>query len=105
MYSFSLYENTSLDAFVGRVYAVDGDVLEENSLVYYGWKKTGTSDGKDSLNTTFTINEHTGVIMLKGQLDYEGQTSYTLTAIAFNKMSATSSNKTMISEVQVRFIF
>lgn len=85
---------------MGRLHAIDKDVSPEYSTVYYGWKDGSGSSG-EGLSSMFSIHEKTGVIKLTRGLDYEEQTSYALTAIAFNKMSSDGGNRVMVSEVQV----
>ena len=70
-YSFSVMEDTSVNASVGTVTATD----PENATLTYSIS-AGNTEGK------FSINSGTGAITVAGALDYDTAASYSLTVAA-----------------------
>ncbi len=70
-YSWTPYENVAVNTVVGQVHATDDF-----------WQTVSYSLGEDSFGTPFDVNETTGEITVSYELDYEWESSYTLSIIA-----------------------
>ena len=69
-----LSENAEVGATVFTVHATDADNATNDAVIY------SISDG--NINNTFYINPKTGVVYIAQDLDYETESTYTLTIVA-----------------------
>ncbi|XP_057705836.1 protocadherin gamma-C5-like isoform X24 [Corythoichthys intestinalis] len=79
-YALSLKENSTKGTFVLSVKATDADDGANSEITYSFGSRT-----PETVLSTFDINEHTGQIVLKGQLDYETSPSYLIDVVAKDK--------------------
>ncbi|KAM9834088.1 LOW QUALITY PROTEIN: protocadherin gamma-C5-like [Syngnathus typhle] len=79
-YTVSLKENSTKGTFVVRVKATDTDDGVNSEIKYYFGSRT-----LENVLSTFEINEKTGQIVLKGELDYESFASYLIDITAKDK--------------------
>uniref|UniRef100_A0A3B3C7K5 Protocadherin gamma-C3 n=1 Tax=Oryzias melastigma TaxID=30732 RepID=A0A3B3C7K5_ORYME len=81
-YRVSLLENTAKGSFVIKVAATDADEGPNGEIEFSFGART-----PDSVLTLFNINPSSGEIILKGDLDYERETSYKIEITAKDKGS------------------
>nr|XP_049609975.1 protocadherin gamma-C5 isoform X12 [Syngnathus scovelli] len=79
-YTVSLKENSTKGTFVVSVKATDADDGVNSEIKYYFGSRT-----LENVLSTFEINEKTGQIVLKGELDYESFASYIIDITAKDK--------------------
>ncbi|XP_077387696.1 protocadherin gamma-C5-like isoform X25 [Festucalex cinctus] len=79
-YKVSLKENCTKGTFVMRVKATDIDQGVNSEIKYYFGSRT-----PEAVLATFEIDEQTGQIVLKGELDYEAFPSYLIDITAKDK--------------------
>lgn len=72
-YTITVFENTEIGTYVGKLLATDADTGVNGAIVY---------SLPDSADGFFSIDEHTGVISLERALDREVQSAYQLRAAA-----------------------
>ncbi|XP_029021784.1 protocadherin beta-4-like [Betta splendens] len=90
VYKATVMENAPRDTYVITVNASDAD-FGSNGVVSYSF-----SDVSSGLKNVFTINEHSGVILITGSLDYEKDKKYELRLEAKDQGGLTDSSKVVI---------
>ncbi|XP_037317219.2 protocadherin gamma-C5-like [Pungitius pungitius] len=80
IYKIMLRENSAKDTFVTQIAATDADEGSNADVEFSFASRT-----PDSVLSIFEINSLTGEIYLKGNLDYEKSTSYTIEITATDK--------------------
>ncbi|XP_068506762.1 protocadherin gamma-A11 isoform X16 [Syngnathus scovelli] len=95
VYKAAVMENAALGHFVVTVNATDAD-FGSNSLVTYHF-----SDMDSSMRDVFAINEKSGVISVKGAIDFEKNKKYELRIDAKDQGGLTDSCKVMVDVTDV----
>ncbi|XP_054872509.1 protocadherin gamma-A11-like [Amphiprion ocellaris] len=95
VYKATVMENSARDTYVTTVNASDAD-FGSNSIVSYYF-----SDLNSGLSDLFMIDEKTGVILIKGSVDYEKDKKYELRIDARDQGGLTDSSKVIIEVTDV----
>ncbi|XP_051810371.1 protocadherin beta-4-like isoform X5 [Acanthochromis polyacanthus] len=95
VYKATVMENSPRDTYVATVNASDADFGLNSIVTYY------FSDLNSGLSDLFKIDEKTGVILIKGSIDYEKDKKYELRIQAKDQGGLTDSSKVIIEVTDV----
>ncbi|XP_034546752.1 protocadherin beta-16-like [Notolabrus celidotus] len=93
IYKATVMENAPKDSYVTTVNASDADFGSNSMVTYY------FSDLNSGLGDLFTIDEKTGVILVKGSVDYEKDRKFELRLDAKDQGGLTDSCKVIIEVI------
>ncbi|XP_030001924.1 protocadherin gamma-A11-like [Sphaeramia orbicularis] len=95
VYKGTVMENASKDTYITTVNATDADIGSNSAVTYY------FSDINSGITNLFTIDEKSGVILVKGLIDYEKEKKYEIRINAKDQGGLTDSSKVIIEVTDV----